>query len=328
MRAIQLTDHGYELVARNDPAPRNGEALVRVRACSLNYRDLLIAKNPRQRRPIVPLSDGAGEVVALGAGVTRVEEGDRVAANFFPTWLAGPIRGEHHDDALGGGRDGMLSELVTLPASALVKIPDALSFEAAACLPCAGVTAWNAMFETSRLAPGETVLLLGTGGVSIFALQLAKAAGARVILTSSSDEKLARARAMGADETVNYRDVPDWDRAVWEMTGKTGVDRVVEVGGAGTLERSLKSTRHGGTVSLIGVLTEGSVDPRLILGRSIRVEGIYVGSVAMFERLLTAVVANGIAPVVDRTFPMERAGEALSYLESGSHFGKIVMTVP
>ncbi len=327
MRAVQLTDSGYVPVEIPRPEPGPGEALVRVRATSLNYRDLLLSKNPRQRRPIVPLSDGAGEVEAVGAGVTRVKAGDRVAANFFPTWTEGPISAEAHDDALGGGRDGMLAESVVLPASALVRLPDALSFEEAACLPCAGLTAWNALFETSRMSPGETVLLLGTGGVSVFALQLVKAAGGRAIVTSSSDEKLARARAMGADETVNYRETPEWDRRVWELTGGRGVDRVIEVGGAGTLERSLRATRHGGTVSLIGVLTEGSVDPRLVLGRSIRVEGIYVGSVGMFERLLRAVEANGLKPVIDRTFPMDEAAEALAYLETGAHFGKVVVTV-
>lgn len=328
MRAVHLTSSGYEIVEVERPSPGPGEVLVRVRACSLNYRDLMATKNPRQRRPIVPLSDGAGIVEAVGEGVTRVKPGDCVAANFFPTWLEGPVRGEYHDDALGGARDGMLAQYIVLPAFSFVPLPASLSFEEAATLPCAGVTAWNALFEANPVRPGEKVLLLGTGGVSIFALQFLKAAGCHVILTSSSDEKLERARAMGADETLNYRTTPEWDRAVWEMTGKHGVNRVVEVGGAGTLERSLKSTRHGGTVSLIGVLTGlGSIDPMLVLGRSIRLEGVYVGSVGMFERLLRAISANEITPVIDRVFPFEESSAALTHMESGSHFGKIVISV-
>ena len=328
MRAVHVTSSGYGIVVVERPSPGPGEALVRVHACSLNYRDIMIAKGFQGEKPLIPLSDGAGVVEAVGEGVTRLKVGDRVAANFFPTWIDGGIRGEYHHDALGGGRDGMLAEYVVLPASSFVLLPEDLSFEEAATLPCAAVTAWNALFETSRVLPGETVLLLGTGGVSIFALQLLKAVGCHVILTSSSDEKLQRARTMGADETLNYRETPEWDQAVWEMTGKKGVDRVVEVGGAGTLERSLKSTRHGGKVSLIGVLTgKGQIDPMLVLGRSIRLEGVYVGSVAMFERLLRMMSANDVRPVIDRVYPFEEAARAITYMESGSHFGKIVISL-
>ncbi len=318
---------GWKLVEREAPTPGPGQALVRVKATSLNYRDLMLAQNPRQKRPIVPLSDGAGEVVAVGEGVTRVGIGDRVAANFFLNWLAGDMRSTVHESAMGGAVDGMLAEFVAVPAESLVRLPDYLTYEQAATLPCAALTLWNALFEQSKLAPGETVLLLGTGGVSMFGLQFAKMVGAKVILTSSSDAKLERARALGADETVNYKSVPDWDKAVWELTGRCGVDHVIEVGGGGTMEKSLRSTRFGGTVSAIGILTgfESKIDPFLIVGRSLRVNGIYVGSVAMFERMLAAMAQNRLEPIIDRVFPFAEAPQALEYLQSGAHFGKIVI---
>lgn len=306
---------------------KEGEVLMRVHAASLNYRDLMLSQNPRQKTPLVPLSDGAGEVIAVGAGVSRAAIGDRVAANFFPTWLDGPMRGEYHAAALGGGRDGMLTEYKILHESALVKLPDYLSFEEAATLPCAAVTVWNALFEQGNLQAGQTVLLLGTGGVSVFGLQFAKMAGARVIITSSSDAKLKKARQMGADEIINYRTTPDWDKEVWNLTGKRGVDHVLEVGGTGTLEKSLASTTYGGYVALTGVLTgfDARADPWLITGRSLRVNGIYVGSVALFEKMLAAMAQNQIRPVIDRAFPFEQAPDALRYLQSGSHLGKIVV---
>jgi NADPH:quinone reductase-like Zn-dependent oxidoreductase len=318
---------GWKLVERDVPTPGPGQALIRVKATSLNYRDLALAQNARLKRPYVPLSDGAGEIVAVGEGVTQVAVGDRVAANFFLNWRDGDVRAEVHDSAMGGAVDGMLAEFVALPAESLLRLPDYLTFEQAATLPCAAVTVWNALFEQSKLAPGETVLLLGTGGVSIFGLQFAKMAGARVILTSSSDAKLERARALGADETINYKTTPDWDKAVWQLTGKRGVDHVVEVGGGGTMERSLRSARIGGTVSAIGVLTgfDSKIDPFLIVGRSLRVNGIYVGSVAMFERMLAAMTQNRIEPIIDRVFPFAEAPQALEHLQSGAHFGKIVL---
>ena len=308
---------------------KEGEILMRVYAVSLNYRDLILSQNPRQKTPLVPLSDGAGEVVAVGEGVSRVAVGDRMAANFFPTWLDGPMRGPYHASALGGGGDGMLTEYKVVHESALVKIPDYLSFEEAATLPCAAVTVWNALFAQGNLQAGQTVLLLGTGGVSVFGLQFAKMAGANVIITSSSDAKLEKARQMGADATVNYRTTPDWDQEVWNLTGKRGVDHVLEVGGAGTLEKSLASTTYGGHVALIGVLTgfDARTNPWLIAGRSLRVNGIYVGSVAMFEQMEAAMAQNKIRPVIDRAFPFEQAPDALRYLQSGSHFGKIVVTL-
>ena len=304
-----------------------GQVLVQVKATSLNYRDLALSRNPRQKRPIVPLSDGAGEIVALGEGVARFAVGDRVAANFFLNWIDGEVRAAVHESAMGGAVDGMLAEYVALPAESLVRLPDYLTYEQAATLPCAALTLWNALFEQSKLTPGETVLLLGTGGVSVFGLQFAKMAGAKVILTSSSDAKLERARVLGADETINYKTTPDWDKAVWELTGKRGVDHVIEVGGGGTMERSLRSARTGGTVSAIGVLTgfDSKIDPFLIVGRSLRVHGIYVGSVAMFERMLAAMTLNRLEPIIDRIFSFAEAPQALEHLATGSHFGKIVI---
>ena len=334
MRAYQITQYGgpegLTLADLPDPKPGPGQALVRVRAASLNYRDLIMVKGGNNARPdLVPLSDGAGEVVAVGEGVSRVAAGDRVAGIFFQTWLDGGIRAEVHASALGGAIDGMLAELVVLSADGLVRLPDYLSYEEAASLPCAAVTAWDGLVEQGHLKAGETVLLLGTGGVSIFALQLAKMHGARVIVTSSSDEKLARARAMGADEGVNYKATPEWDKAVWELTDKKGVDHVIEVGGAGTLPRSLKSTRYGGHIALTGVLTgvEAQISPLPILWKSLRVNGIYVGSRAMFERLLSAMTVSQMHPVIDRVFGFDEVQAAYGYLQSGAHFGKVVISV-
>ena len=334
MRAYQITQYGspegLTMTDLPDPTPGPGQALVRVRAASLNYRDLIMIKGGQNARPnLIPLSDGAGEVVAVGEGVTRVAVGDRVAGIFFQTWIDGGIRAEVHASALGGAVDGMLAELVALSQEGLVKIPDYLSDEEAATLPCAAVTAWDGLVEQGHIMAGETVLLLGTGGVSIFALQLAKMHGARVIVTSSSDEKLAHAKALGADEGVNYKVTPDWDKAVWALTDKKGVDHVIEVGGAGTLGRSLKSTRYGGHVALTGVLTgvEAQISPLPILWKSLRVNGIYVGSRAMFERLLSALSVSQTRPVIDRVFRFEEAPAAYGYLQSGAHFGKVVISV-
>ncbi len=320
---------GWILTERDAPTPKANGVVVAVKAASLNYRDLILSKNPGAKRPLVPLSDGAGEIVAVGADVTRFSVGQRVAVNFFRDWVAGDIRAAYHDGAYGGTIDGLLTEQIAAPEHSLVAIPDYLSYAEAATLPCAAVTVWNALFEQAKLTAGETVLLLGTGGVSIFGLQLAKAAGAKVILTSSSDEKLARAKAMGADITINYKTFPDWDKEVWNATGRQGVDHVIEVGGAGTLDKSLKATRTGGAVSVIGVLTgfDGQINPANILLRSIRAHGIYVGSVAMFERMNAALAQNQIHPVIDRVFPFDAAPDALAYLESAGHFGKIVIEV-
>lgn len=303
---------------------------VRIRAVSLNYRDLAIAKAPRRRPvPIVPTSDGAGEVISVGAEVTRVKVGDRVAAAFFPTWLEGGLRPEHHGQALGGSIDGMLAEEVVLPDTGWVRIPSRWSFEQAATLPCAGVTSWNALFEAASLKVGDRLLVQGTGGVSIFALQLARASGASVIATSSSAGKLARLEQMGAVATIDYRANANWGDAVREASGGTGVDVAVEVGGAGTFDQSVKALRFGGTMSLLGVLagTQGTINTYAVLQKGLRVHGVYVGSVAMFEALVRALEASAIEPVIDRVFPFADARVAYEYLASGAHVGKVVIRV-
>lgn len=310
------------------PKPGPGQVLVRVRATSLNYRDLMILKGTYSRNlplPLVPLSDGAGEVAAVGPGVTRFKPGDRVAGCFMTAWTDGPPTDLAAKSAMGGAIDGMLAEHVVLPEGGVVRSPDHLGDEEAATLPCAAVTAWHALFEGGGLKAGETVLVQGTGGVSMFALQFARLAGARVIATSSSDAKLARARELGASDGINYRTTPDWDVAARNLTEGVGVDHVVEVGGAGTLPRSIKAVRQGGHIALIGVLTGGEVDPRPVLMKSVRLQGIFVGSRAMFENMNRAVALAKLRPVIDRVFPFDRAVEAYKHLESGSHFGKVVI---
>jgi NADPH:quinone reductase-like Zn-dependent oxidoreductase len=321
-----------QLIDRPSPAVGPGQVKLRMHSWSTNFRDLGITLGRyvggTLPRDTIALSDGAGEVVAVGAGVSRWQPGDRVVANFFQDWRAGPIRPQTFGSALGGAIDGMLAEEVVLGESGLVRIPDHLSFEQAATLPCAAVTAWNALFEVGGVRPGQTVLVLGSGGVSVFALQLAKAAGARVIATTSSDEKLPRLRELGADVVVNYRTQPDWDQAVLAHTGGKGVDLVVEVGGAGTLPRSLNAVRVGGTVALIGVLTGvgAQIDPSPLLIRSIRLQGVFVGSVAMFEALAAALAVSRGEPVIDRRFAFERAAEAYAWQASGQHLGKVVIS--
>jgi NADPH:quinone reductase-like Zn-dependent oxidoreductase len=297
----------------------------------LNYRDLINVRAARPGNlplPFVPGSDGAGEIVAIGAEVSQWKAGDRVTGILFPEWTDGPFQNVYHKAALGGSAPGMLAELVVLPEYAIVRFPEHLSFAEAACLPCAGVTVWQALFTRGELRADQTVLALGTGGVSSFAVQLAKAAGARVIITSSSDEKLARARALGADELVNYHSTPDWDKEVWRLTGRRGVDHVMEVGGPGTLEKSLNSVAAGGQIALIGVLTGFGPAPVSLFpltARNARMDGIYVGSRADFESLNAFVAKHQIRPVVDRTFGWGEAPAAYAHLESGAHFGKVVI---
>lgn len=316
-----------------DPEPGFGEVVVRVHATSLNYRDLMIARgqyNPRLPRPLVPLSDGAGVVEAVGPGVTRFAVGDRVAGCFMPGWQAGPIDDEVFQTALGAGRAGMLAERVALPETGVVRTPDHLSDEEAACLPCAALTAWHALYESTRIQAGDTVLVQGTGGVSLFALQFARAAGARVIATSSRDDKLTRALELGATDGINYRTTPDWDKKAKELTGGRGVDHIIEVGGVGTLPRSVKAVRTGGHIALIGLLSGvgANFDPLPILMRSIRLQGIFVGSRTMFEAMNRALVANpAIRPVIDRVFSFDEAPAAYAHLEGAGHFGKIVVTI-
>ncbi len=316
---------------REMPSPGRRQALVKVKAVSLNYRDLLVVKglyNPKIPLPFIPFSDGAGEVVAVGEGVSRVAVGDRVAGIFMQDWLGGELTEAMTKSALGGGRQGMLAEYAVLNEDGLVHIPGHLSYEEAATLPCAAVTAWHATIGTG-LGPGDRVLLLGTGGVSIFSLQFALIAGAETIITSSSDEKLAKAAQLGANHCINYKTVPDWERKVRELTGGNGSDLVVEVGGAGTLPRSLKAVRTGGRISLIGVLTgsAGEINPLPVVMKKIRMQGILVGSREMFESMNRAVSLHMLRPVIDRVFPFAEAGDALRYMESAGHFGKICILI-
>jgi NADPH:quinone reductase-like Zn-dependent oxidoreductase len=306
------------------------EVCIRVRAVSLNYRDLVMVKNAkRSKRAMVPCSDGAGMIMAVGDEVSSLMLGERVMASFFPTWIDGPFKAEYHACALGGSVNGMLSEQVVLDESALIRIPPEYSLEQAATLPCAAVTAWNALFEAASVQPGDTVLVQGSGGVSVFALQLAKAAGATVIATSSSAEKRGRLEELGAAHTIDYREEPNWGDAVREYTGGSGVDVAVEVGGAGTFDQTVKALRYGGTMSLIGVLagTKGTIDTYAVLHKNVRVHGVYVGSVAMFERLVAAMVANKIEPVMEELYLFLETQAAYAHLESGEHFGKIVIAI-
>jgi NADPH:quinone reductase-like Zn-dependent oxidoreductase len=333
VRTYVIPSFGLDQLAladRPDPRPGPGQVLVRVRAVSLNYRDLLVARgqyNPRMPLPRVPCSDAAGEVAAVGEGVASVKPGDRVCGTFFQGWEDGELTEAAARTALGGDLDGVLAEQVVLDERGVIPFPAHLSFEEAATLPCAALTAWHAL--TVGFDPaGKTVLLQGTGGVSIFALQFAKALGARVLITSSHDDKLARALQMGADAGTNYKTNPDWDKWARQQSGGTGVDLVVEVGGAGTLERSVKAVRYGGRVALIGVLAAGGgVNPVGILMRAVRVQGIFVGSRAMFGSMNRLIEERQLRPVVDRVFPFERAADAFRHLESAGHFGKVVIAV-
>lgn len=314
------------------PEPGPHEVLVRFTAASLNYRDLMVVLgqyNPKMHLPRVLGSDAAGEVIAVGEKVTRFKAGDRVCSLFFQDWHAGEITPTTGKSALGGSIDGVFTTAKIMPEHGLIRTPEYLSDEEAATLPCAALTAWHALVEKGHLCAGETVLTLGTGGVSLFALQIAKAHGAKVIATSSSDEKLERAKALGAGYTINYKTTPDWDKTVRELTGGAGVDHVVEVGGAGTLMKSLNAARTAGRVYVIGVLAgaQQELDVRTILSKSLHVEGIYVGSSAMFARMNAAFTANQVRPVVDRVFPLRQARQALEYLQSGSHFGKMVLSL-
>jgi NADPH:quinone reductase-like Zn-dependent oxidoreductase len=332
MRAYEITKFGFDelkLAERPEPNAGFGQVVVKVRAVSLNFRDLMLVKgqyNPKLKMPMVPCSDAAGEVIAAGEGVTRVKTGDRVCGIFMQGWLAGEVSEGIARTAMGGAIDGVLAESVVLSQEGVVPIPEHLSFEEASTLPCAALTAWHALVTCGQIKAGDTVLTLGTGGVSTFALQFAVASGARVIATSSSDEKLARAKSMGAWEGINYKTTPDWEERVRKLTGG-GADHVVEVGGSGTLMKSLRAVRMGGTVSVIGALSGGGgeVSPVPILMKSIRMQGVFVGSREMFEAMNRAIGAHRIRPVVDRVFGFEEAREAMRYMESGAHFGKVVV---
>jgi NADPH:quinone reductase-like Zn-dependent oxidoreductase len=321
-----------ELATLPDRTPGRGEVLVKVRAVSLNYRDLMVVLgryNPKMRLPRIPASDGAGEVVAVGDGVTRVKAGDRVAGIFMQNWIDGSPDAEKIRGALGGDIDGMLAEYVVLREDGIVHIPDHLNYEEAATLPCAGVTAWSAVVHAGNVKAGDTVVIQGTGGVSIFALQFARLLGARVIGTSSSDEKLDRAAKFGLDAGVNYRTHPEWDKWVMEQTGGRGADLVVEVGGAGTFTRSLRAVRIGGVVAQIGVLSQSSdgVEIPLLLHKQVNLKGIYVGSRADFEEMNRAIAQHKLKPSIDEVFSFDQLPDVLRRMESGRHFGKLVVRV-
>ncbi len=324
----------WKLEHREVPTPGPGQVLVRMRAASVNYRDLMIAKGFYGGPPkpgLVVLSDGAGEVAALGPDVEGRTVGERVASSYYPTWKAGPYHPELEASSLGiGHSDGVLAEYALLPAHGVVRIPDSLSFEAAATLPCAAVTAWQALFEgASRLLPGSTVLVQGTGGVSLFAAQLARAAGHRVIATSSSDAKRARLRELGVEETINYRSHPEWSGEALRLTGSQGADLVVDVGGGATLGQSLAAVKNGGRIAVVGLLggMGQSIDPLPVLFRTVTLEGLHVGSLSMFEHLLRGMERLSVNPVIDRSFELEESSRALAYVARGEHFGKVVVRI-
>jgi NADPH:quinone reductase-like Zn-dependent oxidoreductase len=334
MRAYQLRQAtGIDALVEVDlPMPKPGprQVLVKVAACSLNYRDLAIALGTYRmptKPDLVPLSDGAGEVVEIGDGVTRVKVGDRVAGCFFQRWIGGPPEADTHLSALGGSIDGMLRDYAVLEEHGVVKLPTHLTFEDGATLPCAAVTAWHALAEHARVVAGQCVLVQGTGGVSIFALQFARLMGAQVIVTSSSEAKLARAKELGAMRGVNYKTTPEWHEAVVEISGG-GVDHVVEVGGPGTLARSLRAIRIGGKITMIGVLSGAAeINPMLIFSRRANLQGISVGSAQMFAAMNRAIAISGLRPVIDKVFPFGETPAAYRHLQSAQHFGKIVIRV-
>jgi NADPH:quinone reductase-like Zn-dependent oxidoreductase len=325
---------GFEALTPVDrPVPVAGErqALVRVYAASLNYRDLLVVQGSYSRKlplPLVPLSDAAGEVVEVGAGVTRVAPGDRIMPIFMPAWTSGPLTELKARSALGAAVDGVLAEYLAVHEDSLVRVPDHLSYEEASTLPCAAVTAWHALVTHGRVAPGATVLVLGSGGVSVFALQIAAQVGARVVATSKSDDKRRRLEALGAVHTINYLETPAWDDAVRAWTNGVGVDHVVEVGGVATFPRSLRAVRMGGRISLIGnVSGSGEVSFVPIFMRGLTVQGVFVGSRDIFEELTRFISSCRLQPVVDRVFGLDEVIEAYRYMASGAHLGKIVITL-
>lgn len=334
MKAYRLTHgatiDGLQLDTIDEQPLEPYEVRVAVKAVSLNFRDLMVAGGGypvKQDNPIIPCSDGAGKVIAVGSHVSRVKVGERVMASFFPNWLEGPVDHTKIQSALGGDTDGMLAESVTLHENTLVQVPAELSYAEASTIPCAAVTAWNALFEVTDLRPGATVLFLGTGGVSILGLQMAKAAGFRTIITSSSDDKLGRARSLGADETINYRTTPEWQDEALRHTNGVGVDLVLEVGGEGTITRSVAATAVGGTIAAIGGVSgfNSQVSPSALLTSAKRLVGVYVGSRRMLEQAAGFMASTDIKPVVGSVFAFGDAKEAYRHLESGKHFGKVVI---
>ena len=335
MKAIALQNtfgiDNLAIVDRPELKPGAGQVLVKMKAWSLHYRDWMMVKgiyNPKLKLPFVPLSDGVGEVITVGDGVTRVKVGDRVAGCFMQRWIAGTLTDAAAKSALGGAIEGVAAEQVVLQEDGVVPVPKHLSDEEAATLPCAAVTAWNALVAQGDIKAGESVLVQGTGGVSIFALQFARLMGARVIATSSSNVKLERVKQMGASDGINYKETPAWEEKVRELTGGQGVDHVVEVGGAGTFNQSMKCVKLGGTVSLIGVLA-GKGEPNLmpVLMKGARVQGIFVGNREMFEAMNRAIALHQLKPVVDRVFDFKDIQPALKHMEAGAHFGKICLRI-
>jgi NADPH:quinone reductase-like Zn-dependent oxidoreductase len=335
MKALCVTAPGgldhIDVVDQPDPVLGAGDVLLRMRAVSLNYRDLLMVLGRYARRdfafPITPFSDGCGVIEAIGSGVTRFKPGDRVAPMFFQKWFSGAATPEVATSALGHPVPGVGRELAVYSEQGVSRVPDFLAHSQVAALPCAALTAWRALFRDARLLPGQTVLLQGTGGVSIFGLQFAHAAGLETIITSSSDEKLDRARALGATHTINYRAHPEWSKEVRRATNGRGVDFVMEVGGQNTLKESLKSVRHGGHIAVIGVLS-GSKESLLIpavISTNARLQGASVGSREMFEAMTRAIAHQHIEPVIDKVFPWQDARAALETMQRGEHFGKIVL---
>lgn len=315
---------------RADPKPAVGEILVRIHASSLNYHDFVVVMGgiPTDDGRI-PMSDGAGEVVAVGEGVTKFKPGDKVVSLFFPNWQAGEIEAAGFASVPGDGADGFGAELVAAPETSFTRMPEGYSYQEAATLPCAALTAWRALMVEAKVKPGDWVLTQGTGGVSIFALQFAKAAGCRVISTSSSDEKLQRVKELGADHVINYKDTPDWGKAAKALTGGRGVDEVVEIGGPGTLAQSITASRPGSHISLIGVLTgvSGEVPTAALFSLNITLSGITVGSRRHQEDMIAAIEANGIKPVLDKDFPLSEIAAAFAHQASQQHFGKITLSL-
>ncbi len=339
MRALELQKFGIDNIhaIKQDEttfksAPKAGEVLIRFEAASINYRDFMIAEGlfvGEDHLPIIPLSDGAGSVVAIGDGVTRFAVGDLVCPTFFPQWISGDALGEERAVSTGLEAPGSLREYGSFSEQALVKVASNLNAEQAACFPCAGLTAWNALVTTSAIKAGDTVLVIGTGGVSIFALQFAKAMGATVIITSSSDDKLARAKELGADHLINYSTTPEWGEAAKAITTGRGVDIVVEIGGTGTLVQSLKAIRRGGHIAIIGALAGASMDIAVydLIMTNVHMHGISVGNRDDFEAMMKFVEAHKIVPVIEKNYTFKDAAIALRDIDKGNHFGKLTVSI-
>jgi NADPH:quinone reductase-like Zn-dependent oxidoreductase len=335
LKALELAEFGLDNlreVTLDDPEPDKGQVLVKFQAASVNYRDFMIAEGmfaPVEDLPVIPLSDGAGEVVAVGHGVSSLQVGDRVTPLFFPRWLSGDALGDERSVSTGLEAPGCLREFGAFDESAVVKVPDHLSAEQAACFPCAGLTAWSALVTTSGTSSGDVVVVLGTGGVSVFALQFAKALGATVIVTSSSDEKLSHAQELGADHVINYQVTPEWGPAVKALTDGRGADVVVEVGGTGTLPQSFKAIRRGGHIPVIGALTGAQMDLAVyeLIMTNAHLHGIGVGNRAGYEEMMSFVDKHRISPVIHRTYPFDDAATAMQDISKGEHFGKLVIRI-